>query len=242
MLPIIYFFVSIFSLFIFILINFYDQNFFESISFKNLSNTNKIKLENPKKINSPNFHFPNFYELKKIQPLLFSISVLILSLSGMLNVWFYCSMLLQRFSVTEFRNNKILISLMFILGIIYNFLILFFFFSPNFLSYLKLDSIKIKEIKLSLTVIIYLSYVFLNIFFAVIGLKSLEMLQKQVEYTDACFSSKLRWKRAILYFCLFMLLIYFCALYIKQKNMKIDEKKIQNVLSKLKIIQKTNIN
>jgi hypothetical protein len=114
---------------------------------------------------------------------------------------------------------------MFILGIISNFLILFFGFSPNFLSYLKLDSIKIKEIKLSLTVIIYLSYVFLNIFFAVIGLKSLELLQKQVEFTDAFFSSKLRWKRVILYFCLFMLLIYFSALYVKQKNMKIDQKK-----------------
>jgi len=207
-LPITYFIVSISSLFILILIHFYQENFFNF-------NIHDFKIKNVKKITSPYSLFPNFFKIKKIQPIIFSIAVSIISLSGLLNVWCYCSMLLQRFSVPEFRNNKILIHFMFILGIISNLIILFFGVSPSFLN---LESIKIKEIKISITTITYLIFIFLNILFAVIGFKNLEFLKKQIDCNDEIFSKKLNNKRVILYLCLFLLLIYILAICIKQKE------------------------
>ena len=100
-----------------ILINFYKENIFHLDYFNILKNQENQKnyLNKIKEINSYFYPLPNFYKLKYVQPLFYSISISLLSLVGILNVWFYCSMFLQRFSVPEFRKEKIMIHFMFIL-------------------------------------------------------------------------------------------------------------------------------
>ncbi len=228
-LPVIYFIASIFTLFILIMFNFYEENY---LSFR-LKNFNNFKRE--KQIFSSFYLFPNFYKLKKIQPIVFSIGISLLSFTGLLNVWFYCSMLLQRFSVPEFRNNKILIHFMFIMGITANILILFFGFFPIILNF---DSIKIKEIKISLIAIFFLIFIFLNIIFAVIGLKSLEFLKKQIECDDQSFSKKLNAKKIIIYLDLIIILIYIISIFIKQSEDKNKNIFSSDKFSKYKKVEK----
>lgn len=223
-LPVIYFFIAICTLIILILINFYKENFFSLEKFnifkiKENHHFTQMDLKEIKKINSYFYPLPNFYKLKCVQPLFFSVAIGSLSLAGILNVWFYCSMFLQRFSVPEFRKNKIMIHFMFILGIISNALLIFLGFSPEI--FIK-DSIKFKEIKINFNTIIYLVFIFFNILFSIIGLKSLQFLKKQILCDDEWYNSKLKIKKFMLYLILFIMLIYISAVCIKNNQIKIN--------------------
>jgi hypothetical protein len=220
-LPVIYFFISILTLMILILINFYKENIFHLDFFHFLKNQENQKnyLKQIKEVNSYFYPLPNFYKLKCVQPIFYSIAIGLLSLSGILNVWFYCSMFLQRFSVPEFCNEKIMIHFMFILGIISNILLIFLGFSPDI--FIK-DSIDFKQIKINFNSIIYLIFIFFNILFSIIGLKNLIVLKKQILCEDEWFNRKLRIKKSLLYMILFILLIYILAICIKNNQIKIN--------------------
>jgi hypothetical protein len=215
--PIAYFITSITTIFILILLScIKDGNVFSS--------TNRFPLH----------PLPAFYTMHKVQPLIYSISILLVAVIGLFNVWFYCSMLLQRFSVPELQSKKIGIHFMFILGILSNTMYVFFGFSNEIL---KLEKLKIRDVRISMSTIVYLTFIVFNIFFAVVAILSLESLIKGTNhnqneenrqlYTSSCpqrsekknfktrISQKIKMKKYVIYLATFVILLYITGIFIR---------------------------
>jgi len=190
-LPIAYFVTSITGTFILILMNCIKE-----------ANNGKI-------INRFPLHpFPAFYTLNSIQPLVSYVTIMAVAIIGLLNVWFYSSMLLQRFSVPELQAKKIGIHMMFIFGILANILYIFYGFSFDIL---KLELITIKDVRISLSTIIYLTFIFFNILFAVVSILSLDCLIKQSQnYSRESerMTRKIKVKRSVVYLAVFIMFVY----------------------------------
>lgn len=192
--PLVYFFTSTLFLFILLFVNVYKDH-------KIRDNFEKFPM-NP---------FPGFSTLKQMQPKIYSISILIISISGFLNVWFFCSLLLQRFSVPELRSNKLTVHLMFILGIFANIIYIFFGFSPDVLL---LESNRIKILKISLSMIIFLSFVFFNTLFATLTLKVFQNFRNKIAFNDKRLQRNIRTKKYVVYLALFISTIYISSIYL----------------------------
>jgi hypothetical protein len=196
--PLVYFFTSTLFLFIILFLNiFKDHNLRESFE--------KMPL-NP---------FPSFYLLKQAQPKIFSSSILIISISGFLNVWFFCSLLLQRFSVPELKQNKLTVHLMFILGIFGNIMFIFFGFSPELL---KLESEQIKILRISLSMVIFISFVFFNTLFASLTLMVFENFRKKIAYNDKRIQRNIRIKKYVVYLTIFICFVYLTCIFVNYFN------------------------
>jgi hypothetical protein len=205
--PIAYFITSITTIFILVLLScIKDGNAF--------STANRFPLH----------PLPAFYTMHKVQPLIYSLSILTVSLIGLMNAWFYCSMLLQRFSVPELQSKKIGIHIMFILGILSNTMYVFFGFSNEIL---KLEKIKIRDVRISLSTIVYLTFIVFNILFAVVAIVSLESLNKNTR-ADEIYASflgkktmktkiahKIRLKRYIISLAVFVIILYLTGIFIR---------------------------
>ncbi len=185
---IIYFFTSISMVFVLIIFNLISQYFF----------TNKPNIKITK-------HVPEFYSLKTIQPLFFSLSVLTISVSGLFNVWHFCSMLLQRFSVPELSMNKIIIHFMFIFGSFSHFIFIFFGFSPAIIG---IETMKLKFIDVSLTMIIFVIFIIFNILFAILALIAIELLRQQNHQTKENLKSSVRMKIYVIFLAIMALCVY----------------------------------
>ena len=185
---IIYFFTSILMVFFLVVFNIISEYFF----------TNKPDVKITK-------HIPEFYNLKTIQPLFFSLSVLIISIAGLFNVWHFCSMLLQRFSVPELSKNKIIIHFMFIFGSFSHFIFIFFGFSP---SVIGIQTIKMSFIDLSLTIVIFIVFIIFNILFAVLAYFAIEKLRLQNKQTEKNLKNSVRVKIYVIFFAILTLSIY----------------------------------
>lgn len=186
--PLVYFFSSTLFLFIILFVNIYKERDFRN-------NFEKMPM-------SP---FPGFIILKEIQPKVYATGILIISISGFLNVWFFCSLLLQRFSVPELRKSKITVHLMFILGIFGNIIYLFFGFSPELLN---LEVTKIKVLKISLSMIIFLSFVFFNTLFATLTLNVFENFKMKIAPIDNRLKRNINIKKYVVYLTIFIMFIY----------------------------------
>ena len=190
--PLVYFFSSFLFLFIILFVNLYKDH--------QIRDNFELLPLNP---------FPGFYTLKEIQPKIFSASILIISISGFLNVWFFCSLLLQRFSVPELSSNKLTVHLMFILGIFGNIIYIFFGFSPELLD---LEYEKIKILKISLSMIIFLSFVFFNTLFAALTLMVFENFRKKIASNDQRLSRNMKIKKYVVCLSIFICLLYITAI------------------------------
>jgi hypothetical protein len=177
--------------------------------------------------------FPAFYTLKEIQPQIYAAGILIISISGFLNVWFFCSLLLQRFSVPELRSNKITVHLMFILGIFGNIIYIFFGFSPDLL---KLEMSQIKVLQISLSMIIFLSFVFFNTLFATLTLNVFENFRKEIAYNDNRLKRNIKIKKYVVYLVIFIIFVYIFSIIL---NYEIRKEKLNN--SKNKIFKNKNL-
>jgi len=156
--------------------------------------------------------FPSFSSFKKIYKNIFSVSIIIISFSGILNIWFFCSLLLQRFSVPELKSNKLTVHLMFILGILANLIYIFFGFSPEILHF---EHQKIKILRVSISMIIFLSFVFFNLLFATLTLNVLQNFKKQIAFNDKRLNKNIQGKRIIAYVTLFLLFLYITAIFVR---------------------------
>jgi len=185
---IIYFFTSIIMVFFLIVFNLISEYFF----------TNRPNVKITK-------HVPEFYNLKTIQPLFFSFSVLIISIAGLFNVWHFCSMLLQRYSVPELSKNKIIIHFMFIFGSFSHFIFIFFGFSP---SVIGIQTMKLSFIDLSLTIVIFIVFIIFNILFAILAWIAIEKLRCQNFQTEKKLKNSVRVKIYVIFFAVLTLSLY----------------------------------
>lgn len=192
--PLIYFFSSTLFLLLILMVN----------VFKDHTIKNNLK-------HFPLHPFPGFYSLKEIQPQIYTATVLIICISGFLNVWFFCSLLLQRFSVPELRQNKITVHLMFILGIFANLIFVFFGFSYELLH---IETSKIKVIQISLSMIIFLSFVFFNIFFATLTLNVFENFKRIIAYNDNRLRRNIKFKKYVVYLAVFIITVYIISIFL----------------------------
>lgn len=193
--PLVYFFTSSLFLFILLFINVYK----DKETRKNFENL-------------PMNPFPGFATLKELQPKILSASILIISISGFLNVWFFCSLLLQRFSVPELKSNKLTVHLMFILGIFGNIIFIFFGFSPELLD---LEISKVKILRISLSMIIFLSFVFFNTLFASLTLMVFENFRKIIAMNDTRLKRNIRLKKGVVYLTVFICFVYISSIFLK---------------------------
>jgi hypothetical protein len=193
--PLVYFFTSSLFLFILLFINVYK----DKQTRKNFENL-------------PMNPFPGFATLKELQPKILSASILIISISGFLNVWFFCSLLLQRFSVPELKSNKLTVHLMFILGIFGNIIFIFFGFSPELLD---LEISKVKILRISLSMIIFLSFVFFNTLFASLTLMVFENFRKIIAMNDKRLKRNIRLKKGVVYLTVFICFVYISSIFLK---------------------------
>lgn len=173
----------------------------------------KILKENETKKSFENFPmhpFPSLGSFKKNHKNIFFAAIILISISGLLNIWFFCSLLLQRFSVPELKSNKLTVHLMFFLGILANLVFLFFAFTPEFL---KFENSKIKILRISISMIIFLSFVFFNLLFAALTLNVLMNFKKQIAYNDKRLKRNIKGKQCIVYLTLFLLVLYIFAIF-----------------------------
>jgi len=213
--PMIYFLTSTLFLFILLFVNIYKENETKN-SFKKL----------------PMHPFPSLSSSKKIYRNIFSVSIILISISGILNIWFFCSLLLQRFSVPELNSNKLTVHLMFILGIFANLIYLFFGFSTEIL---KFEHSKIKILRISISMIIFLSFIFFNLLFASLTLNVLLNFKKQIAHSDKRLTRDIKGKKYLVCVTVFLLLLYIFAIYIRYNMaMHINDKAKHNKNSKMK--------
>jgi len=192
--PLIYFSSSIFFLFNLLFVNIFEIE------------------ETSKNIQAmPTTPFPSFSIIKELQPNLFTGIVLIIAISGFLNVWCFCSLLIQRFSVPELKSNKLLVHLMFILGILGNISFIFFGCSPKLLY---LETNNIIHIKISLSTIILLAFLFFNLLFGTMTILVFENLQKKIAFNDNRLKRNIKTKRIVIHLTTFIMLIYISAILI----------------------------
>lgn len=189
---IIYFFTSISMVFLLMVFNIISEYFFSK-----KPNVNIAK------------HLPEFYSLKTIQPTFFSLSVLIISVSGLFNVWHFCSMLLQRFSVPELSKYKITIHFMFIFGSFSHFIFIFFGFSPAIIA---IQTMKLKFIEFSLTMVIFIVFIFFNILFAILAWMVIEKLRAQNIQTSETLKGSVRMKMYVIGLAVITLCFYIFAI------------------------------
>ena len=196
--PIIYFITCNLTLFILIIKYIFDEKIYEKWINKNYI-----------------FPLPSFYEINSIQPTIYFIGIRLISISGLMNVLFYTRMLLQKCSVPELGENKIFIDIMFKFGIISNIIFILFGYSQEFFF---LETIDIKEIKISVKAFIYLAFVILNILVGTLGLKILKNLRTNIKCEDIFYNRKLKVKIILLFLSILVLFIYIIAGYIKQQE------------------------
>ena len=189
---IIYFFTSIIMVFFLIIFNLISEYFF----------TNRPDVKITK-------HVPEFYNLKTISPLFFSSSVLIISIAGLFNVWHFCSMLLQRFSVPELSNNKVIVHFMFIFGSFSHFIFIFFGFSP---AVIGIQTMKLSFIDISLTMVIFIVFMIFNILFATLAWMAIEMLRFQNSQTAESLKNSVRMKIYVIFFAVLTLFLYIISI------------------------------
>ena len=183
-------------------------NFFTSIAFIlmmlmiNIFKSGGVK----KNIESfPTHPFPSFYSLNEIQPIIYYLSIFAICISGILNVWFFCSLLIQRFSVPELTTSKANAHLMFIYGIFSNIIFAFYGFSHEIL---KIEVNILKYLNISLTMIIYSTFIFFNIFFAVLALNVLINFKNKIVPNDKKLKKNIRVKKYLVFLAIFILFIY----------------------------------
>jgi hypothetical protein len=154
---------------------------------------------------------PSFYSLYKSESGVYIASILIIAITGCLDVWFLSSLLIQRFSVPELKSSKLTVNVMFFLGIFSNVVFIFLGFSSKIL---EVETEKIKYIRISLSMIIFLTFIFFNIFFAVLSLKVFIVFQNKIAINDKKLRKNVRTKSYIIYLILFIFILYLSSIII----------------------------
>lgn len=192
--PLIYFTISTFFLFNLLFVNIFEaeetRKYFELM---------------------PLSPFPSFYISKQLQPNIFNAIVLTISISGFFNICCFCSLLTQRFSVPELQSNKLIVHLMFILGIFANICFIFYGCAPEILS---LEINHIKQLNVSLSMIIFLAFIFFNALFGLMTMVVLENLRTVIAFNDKRLKRNIRTKKIITSMTVFIMLIYISAILI----------------------------
>jgi len=192
-LPVLYFLISISILFLLVLSKLFGEKF--------KSKQDEYPLE----------HFPDFFKLTSDPSNFYLTAIMLISLIGIINVWFFCSMLLQRFSVPELRHKKISVHFMFILGIFANIIFVFFAFSPEIL---KIESIKFRNLKISLSLIVFLIFIVFNIMFSIMSTQCISVLNDNSRRVR----KNRRLKNCVIYLTIFVMLVYVIAINLQNNN------------------------
>jgi len=135
-------------------------------------------------------------------------------------------MLLQRFSVPELRSKKLAVHFMFILGIFANLIFIFFGYYPQIM---KSEAIKFKHLKVSLSSIVFLVFIFFNILFSIMSLNCIASLDN---INDKRISKNNKVKVCVIFLAIFVTLIYTFSLILHNKegiNFKGMERTILNI-------------
>lgn len=179
--------------------------------------------------------FPNFLNLCSHWTIFFPILFLLISILGLINIWFYCVLLLQRYSVPELSSKKTGVHFMFVLGILSNILLTFFGFAPDIL---RLETIAFKNVKISITAIIYLTSIFFNILFAVLALRSIQSIKSLVivslgQCKNKSYKEKISAKKCVIYLAVFTMLIYIGGIILKSniKTLLLEKDLDKNLFS-----------
>jgi len=211
--PIVYFLTSITILFYLVLMNLFKEKF------------------NTKQEIYPLQHFPVFFNLTSIHSNLYLIAVMIISISGIITVWFFCSMLLQRFSVPELRTKKIYVHFMFILGIFANIIYIFMGFSPEML---KIESIKFRNLKLSLPLIVFLVFIIFNIIFSFMSSWYVECIDTNT--STKRIAKKRKVKKFVLYLAILLITVYIFSVILHTNGAAKFIKGIQKIILNLVLV------
>jgi hypothetical protein len=143
-----------------------------------------IKYKNKINYNSDvkfgNLILPSYYDLVLINPLIFKIYTCLATITGMVIVMTLFSICNQRFKVPEYRTHTIKLYIMTLFGTIFNVITFIRGFIPimhyDQLLYTVTDSLKIE-----LSQLVFLSFIFFSVFFSIYSHNILQLLKsKQV--------------------------------------------------------------
>ena len=171
--------------------------------------------------------FPGFFYLKTIQPYLFLTILAFVILTGLINVWNFGLVLLQRFSVPELSSSKFIIYLMTFIGLVSNsFLVIFGITLDSNPSKVK----KIQLINVSFSISVYLLFIFSNIIYALLSWLVLEKLMQQNRRLEKNMRMVVRLKTYVLIMELILLCLYILVIisYNSHKLKKHEENYSEN--------------
>lgn len=195
--PIIYFFSSTFFLIMLLIFNLQTPN--SNGVIKHYAHEGKLLVP-----------FRSLSTFKNSHTQLFYASMILTTLSGIINFCFLCKLLIQRFSVPEFKDNKVTVQLMFVFGITANAIYLSFFFFPEIINF---ELSKIKFLRFSLSMIIFISFIFFNLLFAALTLNVFQNFKKQIAYNDKRLKKNIKTKACLVCISLFLITLYIIAVY-----------------------------
>ncbi len=149
--------------------------------------------------------FPGFFSLKMIQPQFFLMSIIIITGTGMLNVWNFNVFLMQRFLVPELRKSKFIIYLMLIVGLISNIILIFFALSSDSV---RIDVKTLKMINISFSIVIFLLFILFNLFYSLLSWLALERLLQHKHGLERSMRDTISQKKCVIFLELVMLCLY----------------------------------
>ena len=112
--------------------------------------------------------------------------------------------------------------LMFILGIFGNIIYIFFGFTPELLL---LESSEIKILRISLTMIIFLSFVFFNTLFAALTLMVFENFRKIIAPNDKRLKRNIKIKKYTVYLTIFICFVYISSIFLNYYIYSVENQK-----------------
>jgi len=148
---------------------------------------------------------PEFFSLKEIQSHFFSISISIIIITGLVNVWNFSIILLQRFSVPELSKFKFVIYFMIIIGLLTNCFLAIFGVSSDSKG---IKDKKVKYLNISFNITIYLLFILSNIIYAFLSWLALELLMHQNCRLEKNMRISVRLKTYVLFLELLLICVY----------------------------------
>ena len=167
--------------------------------FLNIINEHTKKIQNHSKL------FPAFFSLKTIQPYIFLTAITIITITGLINVWNFSIILLQRFSVPELSKKKFIIYFMIIIGTFSHIFLVIYAISSGSI---EIKNRRLRLINLSFNVSIYLLFLLSNVIYAFLSWLALEQLMKQNFRLESNMRDSVKLKIYVLFLEVILLCVY----------------------------------
>ena len=145
-----------------------------------IKNKQKIILNSDVNINNMIFH--SYYDLDLINPLIYKIYTFITTIAGMVIVITIFSIMHQRFKVPEYKTHSIKLYIMIIFGIVGNSITFIKGFMP-LMHYDDLIQTINNELKIEISQLLFLIWIFFSVFFAIYSMNILKLLRSKQSMT-----------------------------------------------------------